>query len=183
MIVPFLVSRWPWVLAGTALVVLAIGAGLWAVRSAGYRAGDADGRAAVQALWDAERRLQQQQLDDARRAAADREARDRRIAQEHQDALQARADTADRNARDLARRLRDYQARPCPAGDPVPGPADAATGADPAPGGAGGDAAARGRIDAAVADVMAACARDAERLAGWQRWWTDVSRDQPAARR
>jgi hypothetical protein len=104
-------------------------------------------------------------------AAADRETRQR-----VENELQTNLAAADARGRDLARRLRDYQARRC--SRPVPaasGPAVELAGAAGEPG--DGEA-----VERAAAEHFAACSRDAERLAGWQGWWREVSGNREAAK-
>ncbi len=109
---------------------------------------------------------------DAAKEAAERVAQ---IEQQHaieakeiEDALQAKLDTATASARSLSERLRHYQTRRCPTAVPqTPSAApvtDAGTGV-PEDGGAVGEA-----TDA----HFAACARDAERLAKWQKWYNGL---------
>ena len=104
-------------------------------------------------------------------AAADRETRQR-----VENELQTNLAAADARGRDLARRLRDYQARRCSSAVPaVAGPAVELAGAAGEPG-------RDGAVEGAVADVMSACAADSVRLAGWQGWWREVSVNRTAAR-
>mgnify|MGYP003423837005 FL=1 len=145
-----------------------IGVGLW-YGSTRYDAG----AASVQRDWDAAKTARLEAVEKAAAAARDREARDRRIAQEEQRALQARLTAADAGARDLAGRLRHYQARP--SGCAVSGSPDPSAGTDSA----GGEQGNRGEVDAATAEHFAACARDAERLDRWNAWWAGVSLDKP----
>lgn len=104
-------------------------------------------------------------------AAADRETRQR-----VENELQINLAAADARGRDLARRLRDYQARRC--SSPVP----AAAGPAVELAGAAGEPGRDGAVEGAVADLMSACAADAERLAGWQGWWREVSGNREAAK-
>lgn len=145
-----------------------VGVGLW-YGSSRYDAG----AASVQRDWDAAKTAQLEEVEKAAAAARAREARDRQIAQEEQRALQARLAAADAGARDLAGRLRHYQARP--SGCAVPGAPDPAPGADSA----GGEQVHRGEVEAATAEHFAACARDAERLDRWNAWWGGVSVEKP----
>lgn len=103
-------------------------------------------------------------------AAADRETRQR-----VENELQTNLAAAGVRGRDLARRLRDYQARRC--SRPVP----AAAGAVAELAGAAGERDDSEAVDRATADHFAACSRDAERLAGWQGWWREVSGNRSAA--
>ena len=82
--------------------------------------------------------------------------------------LTNRLQAADAGSRDLARRLRDYEAsrRGCT----VPLVAGGAADPDRPAGEPGRDEA----IGGAVTEVFAACRRDSERLAGWIQWWAGV---------
>lgn len=96
---------------------------------------------------------------------------DRLAAKEVQRDLESKLATADRAGRDLARRLRDFQAR---AGrGALPGLAGAAAGA--------ADAASQpdhGQVvELATAEHFGACAGDAERLAHWGEWYGRVCRN------
>lgn len=95
-------------------------------------------------------------------------AADRVTAERVERELQTNLAAADRSARDLAHRLRDYQARRC-------------SGAVPAVAGTAAEPAARAQepgdgeaVDAATAAHLAACAADAVDLAGWGDWWAGV---------
>ena len=95
---------------------------------------------------------------------AERDAISRRIESE----LLPRIQDADANARDLARRLRlatsSRRAVPQAAGPA----ADAAT--------PGGEPADGGDIERATEQHFAACARDSERLAAWQEWYSGLAK-------
>ena len=133
-----------------------------------YSHGEAAGRAIVQKQWDdaTSELARQRALQDAETRA--KMERDSRIAKEIQDALQQKLDSADARGRDLARRLLDYQARI--AALQLSRPADPATGADGTP----GVPEDGGAVGQALEEHLAACGRDAERLAGWQEWWARV---------
>ena len=102
----------------------------------------------------------------AETVAADDAATATRIERE----LQTNLAAADARSRDLSRRLQDYRARRCR----VTLSAAAGAAAEPAPPAAqSGDGDA---VDRATADHLAACALDAEELAGWLSWWESVKR-------
>lgn len=107
-------------------------------------------------------------------AAAQQAEADRLTAERVSRDLRAQMAAADGRARDLADRLRRYQARRCP--DPVPAAADPAGNAADAAGEPAGDAqAGASAVDAAHAALLTACASDATRLASWIDWWREVS--------
>ena len=106
---------------------------------------------------------------EARAAAIQQREADRATARRVEDALQTRLAVATRDGRDLARRLHDYETRRCAGG------VSAAADAPGEPAGAAGEPAGEGRVGEAAAALSAACARDSERLAGWQQWWRAVS--------
>jgi len=145
--------------------VVALG---WFAYNWAYERGEATGRAEVQAEWDAENEeiARQRALQEA--TARAKEEADRKAAEEIQDALQEKLDSADARARDLARRLRQYQARAC--ASTVPQDAGSAPLVDPAAG-VPEDGGTAGQL---LEEHLAACARDAERLSGWQDWWKRV---------
>lgn len=105
---------------------------------------------------------------DAARQAESVAAADKATAERIQRELQINLAAADRTGRDLARRLRDYQARRC--GSAVP----AAAGASVELTGTAGEPSVGSVVERATAEHFAACAKDAERLSGWQQWWTKV---------
>lgn len=154
------------ILAGVAVASLV--GGVLYLRHHWISQGEASGRADVQARWDIEREeiARQRALQEAEARA--KEEADRQAAKEVQDALQEKLDSADARARDLARRLYDYQARLSAL--QLSRPADPATGAD-SPTGVPEDGGAVGQL---LEEHLAACARDAERLSGWQDWWGRV---------
>jgi hypothetical protein len=95
-------------------------------------------------------------------------AADRVTAERIENELQTKLVAADAGARDLARRLRDHQARRCSSAVPlVAGSAAQPAGAATEPG--DGEA-----VDRATSDHLAACALDSEELAGWLAWWTGI---------
>lgn len=103
-------------------------------------------------------------------------AADRLAAEETQRELEARLAAADTGARDLARRLRDYQARRCRS--TVPAAADAG----PRPTGATAEPGDGEAVERAVAEHLSACAADATRLQGWQDWWGRVRENREMGR-
>ena len=134
---------------GLALAVTLTAAGWFGYRAA-HRAGYEAGTAAVKAEWHADRARAAEAATEALRAAhAKREEVERD--------LESRLGDADRRGRELARRLRHPPACPVPGPSVAPVPADGAAGV---PGDEG----------AALADHLAACERDAERLGELQRW-------------
>ena len=145
-------------LALGAAAALAIG-GIW-VYGKGYAAGGAK----IQAEWDQDRAIRERLHLEALRRSQDLLDEARRITHETEQNLTARLAAADARGRDLARRLRDALATPeaCPL-PPVggtPGTAD----------GAGGKPADPAEVGAALADHLAACERDAQRLTELQGW-------------
>lgn len=169
-----------WILAQPRMIVYAVllAAALGMVgwfSHARYAAGEAAGRAQVQRQWDRATEAAQAAYAARVRATQARIEADRKAAEEIENDLRTKLADADTAGRDLARRLRDYQARTrrctVPAAAPAPGQ-PAGTGGEPAPDAAAGRAA---EIDRAVEDVMGACRRDAERLNAWDQWATAVA--------
>lgn len=93
---------------------------------------------------------------------------DRKVTEEVERGLQTKIAAADATARDLARRLRDYQSgrRGCA----LPAPTAAAP-VGTTPGGEPGDGDGTEQL---VAEHFAACARDAEALNAWNDWWDGI---------
>lgn len=144
---------------------LAVG-GIW-VYGKGYAAGGAK----IQAEWDQDRAIRERLHLEALRRSQDLLDEARRITHETEQNLTARLAAADARGRDLARRLRDALAAPgtCPL-PPVggtPGPAD----------GAGGKPADPAEVGEALADHLAACERDAQRLTDLQGWVGRIQRE------
>lgn len=133
-----------------------------------YAAGEAAGRAHVQKAWDAAAEAQRAAYEAAAANAAKTEADQRRAAEEIENGLREQIQTADAGARDLARRLRDWQARA--RGCALPGTAPTAGQPDRPGGSADNDA----TVERLVEDTYAACSRDAARLDAWQKWAADV---------
>ena len=163
-------------------VLVAVGLAVWRVTS--WRAGYLEREAAVASRDAALEELQGYKAassaaaiayTDALRTAQEVDARNRQIAEDHEHALQTRLASADATGRGLAERLRQYQVRRC--GSAVP----AAAGAPAEPPGAAGEPADGDEVDRRTAEHLAACSRDAERLAGWQRWWGQVRAELPTA--
>lgn len=158
----------PWVVLAAVLL-----GGYWWQARWHYSRGEAAGAAEVQQAWDRDAAERQAALEAYRQAVAAREAEQARIAQEQETALREQVQIADARGRDLARRLRDYEAR-----ERARRLSEAAAAAA---GGAGaaripedsGDA--RTAVEQALEEHLAACARDAERLSGWQNWWARVA--------
>lgn len=112
-----------------------------------------------------------QALREAAGKAAEKEAADKATAERIEHELQTKLAAADTRGRDLARRLSIAARAACPGGGAVPGAADPAG----QPGQAAGEPGDGEAIERATAEHLAACGRDAERLAGWQAWWGEVS--------
>lgn len=110
-----------------------------------------------------------QAASDAAKMAERQAAEDRLAAERVSNELRVQMAAADGRARDLADRLRRYQAGRCP--DSVPAAAGAPRGAPDAP----GEPVDGDRVGAATAAHLAACAADAARLGGWIEWWGEVS--------
>jgi hypothetical protein len=153
----FLFKFWPHL-----IVVALLAGGAWALHHHGVKAG----RAEVQIQWAAA-------IAKATVEAVKKEEADAEHAKKLQDELVKKdgllaAATAD--GRSLAERLRNAQARAC-----LPPAAGPAGGLGSAPGEPADGLPAQSAVDAAVEDHFAACARDAERLLGFQQWWKAVS--------
>ena len=112
---------------------------------------------------------------EAARAAETTAAADRITATRIEHELTTKLADADRAGRDLARRLRDHQARRCRVA------LSAATGSAVELAGTAGEPGDGAMVERATAEHFAACSRDAERLAGWQGWWREVSDNRAAA--
>lgn len=137
---------------------------LWWFGHSRYTAGEAAGRAQVQADWDAAVKVARAAVAKAEAAKAQKEAADRKAAQEVDNGLREKLAGAEALARDTARRLQDARAR---AGRcSVPGTA-ASAGVAEAPSGEPADGAA---LDRADEDHHAACARDAATVNAWYDW-------------
>lgn len=144
----------------TVALVAALLSCLWYAHRTGYKAGTA----AVEARWGAARVEAEKATTAALRAS--QEAYEREIARrdEVERGLQAKLAGSDARADGLARRLRVYLGTPrsCP----LPETGTPAPGSDDAPG-VPGD---KGGIGAALAAHLAACERDATRLAELQAY-------------
>lgn len=185
---PWLVvlQRLPWRLIGYAL---AAALAVWGVLAINNWRQDSNRLEATEKAL-ATRTQQWQQCTDSQTAAALAyasavhraefvAAADKITAERVERELQTNLAAADAGARDLARRLRDYQAGRC--GGTVPAVAGA-TAKSAAPTEEPGDGEA---VDAAIAAHLAACAADAVDLAGWNNWWAGVKegRAEPVAKR
>ena len=167
----------PWRLIGAVAVVAAILGGLWFVYGRIHAAGEAEGRDAVLKAWHDANVEEDRQTALLEAKAREKEEADRIAAKRIEDELQSRLFDADKRSSDLARRLREYAAR-----DRQRSLSDAAratAGADGAAGEPGDSGEARTAVDAALEAHLGACARDAERLAGWQSWWQAVNENHP----
>jgi hypothetical protein len=161
------VVPWRLWLYGGALVALT--AGLWGIHRHGYTAGYEAGSAAIVTAWDADNALREKTRQRAQAAAEEELRRQRAITQDIEKNLTARLDAADSRGRDLARRLRDaLSAGTCP----LPQPGDAAGQAD----GAGQEPDNQATLGAALADHLAACEHDAQRLTDLQTWVGRINR-------
>jgi len=158
---------WRLWLAGGAL--LAVAAGLWGIHRHGYTTGYEAASAEITAAWDADNALREKARQRAMAAAEEELRRQRAIAEELEQNLTARLNAADARGRALARRLRDaLAAGTCP----LPQPGNAAGSAD----GAGTEPSDPAEIGAALADHLAACESDAQRLTDLQTWVGRINR-------
>jgi len=159
---------WRLWLYGGALVALT--AGLWGIHRHGYTTGYEAGSAAIVAAWDADNVLREKTRQRAQAAAGEELRRQREITRDVEQNLTARLDAADARGRDLARRLRDaLTAGTCP----LPQPGDATSPAD----GAGEEPDNQATLGAALADHLAACEHDAQRLTDLQTWVGRINRN------
>lgn len=142
----------------TVALVAALLSCLWYAHRTGYKAGTA----AVEARWGAARVEAEKAATAALRAS--QEAYEREIARrdEVERGLQAKLAGSDARADGLARRLRHALGRSCP----LPGTDTPA----PDPDGPAGESSDSGEIRAALAAHLAACERDATRLAELQAY-------------
>ena len=158
---------WRLWLYGGALV--AVAAGLWGIHRHGYTAGYETASAEITAAWDADNALREKTRQQAQAAAEEELRRQRAITLDVEQNLTARLDAADARGRDLARRLRDaLTAGTCP----LPQPGNAAGSAD----GAGEEPDNQATLGAALADHLAACEHDAQRLTDLQTWVGRINR-------
>ena len=160
---PFIPIR-AWLCLAVALALAACG--VWAYRT-GYEAGSA----AIQAEWDKDAAIREKLHREALMRSEDLLNESRKITQEVEQNLTARLAAADARGRDLARRLRDALATPgtCPV-SPVGGASGPAEGT-------GGKPADPAEIGTALADHLAACERDAQRLTDLQGWVGRIQRE------
>lgn len=163
----------PWRLVGAGAALLALVAGVLFLRNHWISLGEASGRAEVQATLDhtLEEIARQSALQEA--TARAKEEADRQAALEIQNELESSLRDVTERADSLARRLRDYQSRD--RARRLSEAAAAASGAGSAPGESSDSGEAGTAVDLALEAHLGACARDAERLAGWQEWWGRVN--------
>jgi len=152
------------------LVALAIAGAIFRFGSVRYAAGEAAGRAHVQALWDDQQAAQAAAVEAQARAVAAQIEADREAARKVEDGLREKISAADAAGRSLSQRLRDYQARRC--GSTVP----AATGDASQPAGTIGGAARDEEVERLSDSTWAACAKDGVRLDKIEEWRKSVSR-------
>ena len=164
-----LLKNWKPILAAAVVV----GGVLW-LRSVWMESGEERGRAAVQALWDAEKAEAAEALREEEKRREEKRKKDEEAAKEVQRELEERVAESDARSADLARRLREWQARSC-RGSAMPAAPGAAAGTGGAAGVPQDEGAAGTAVDLALENHLAACGRDAERLAGWQDWWGRVT--------
>ena len=160
---PFIPIR-VWFGLGIALALAA--GGLWAYRT-GYEAGSA----AIQSKWNKDAAIREKLHTEALRRSEDLLDASRKITQEVEQNLTARLAAADSRGRDLAARLRLALAG---AGTCPVSPAGVATGTIDR---GSGDPENQGEIGAALADHLAACERDAQRLTDLQTWVGRIQRE------
>ena len=153
-----------------ALVVAALVGLLFLYGHRRYAAGEAAGRAHVQALWDDQQAAQAKAVEAQARAVAAQIEADREAARKVEDGLREKISAADAAGRSLSQRLRDYQARRC--GSTVP----AATGDASQPAGTIGGAARDEEAERLSDSTWAACANDGVRLDKIEEWRKSVSR-------
>jgi len=160
----------PWRLWLYGGVLVAVAAGLWGIHRHGYTTGYEAGSAAIVAAWEADNTLREKARLRAKEAADVLLNTQRKITQELEQNLTARLDAADARGRDLARRLRDaLTAGTCP----LPQPGDATSQAD----GASEEPDNQATLGAALADHLAACESDAQRLTDLQTWVGRINRN------
>jgi len=153
-----------------ALVVAALVGLLFLYGHRRYAAGEAAGRAHVQAAWDDQQAAQAKAVEAQARAVAAQIEADREAARKVEDGLREKISAADAAGRSLSQRLRDYQARRC--GGTVP----AATGDASQPAGTIGGAARDEEVERLSDSTWAACAKDGVRLDKIEEWRKSVSR-------
>jgi hypothetical protein len=164
----YLARTLPWLALAAALI-----AGYWWQANWHHGRGEAAGAARVQAAWDSDREAREAATAALVKAAREREDVLAAESRRQQEALREEIRIADARGRDLAQRLREYTAR-----ERERSLREAAL-ATARPDGAGGEPGdsgeARTAVDQALEEHFAACARDAERLDGWIRWWETAS--------
>ncbi len=144
-----------WAAVGVAL--LAAG---WFGFLTAYRSGHEAGAAAVRADWSEYMVKSEQAATKALREAQAAYEADMRRREGVERELDAKLDAATRRGADLARRLRTQAC-------PLPGATHDTAAVPDGSSGVTGDAR---EVGEALADHLAACERDAERLGGLQRW-------------
>lgn len=158
-----LLALGPWrVWAGAGLALLLAG-GLWWVHHAGYRAGWERASAEIHSEWAKDTDRREKARLRALAAAQQELERQRAVTMEVERGLSDKLAAADARGRTLAHRLRDaLAAGTCPvsAAGVAAGPIDRA----------GGESGNQDEIGAALADHLAACERDAQRLTEMQGW-------------
>ena len=159
-----------------ALVVAALVGLLFLYGHRRYAAGEAAGRAHVQAAWDDQQAAQAAAVEAQARAVAAQIEKDRKVAQEVDRVYRERTQAADSIARDTARRLHDAQARArrCAVSGAASSPRVVAP-----PGGESADGATLDRLDE---DHHAACAHDAQTVNAWVDWCDGVKCWEPVSR-
>lgn len=154
----------PWRVWAGAGLALAVVAGTWWVHHRGYQAGWERASAQIRSEWAADTDRREKARQRALAASQQELERQRAVTEEVERGLTARLAAADARGRDLSRRLRDALGAagtcPVPAAGGAAGPAD----------GAGPVAADPAAVGAALAEHLAACENDAQRLTELQGW-------------
>jgi hypothetical protein len=161
--VPFIPIR-AWL--GLAVALALAAGGVWAYQT-GYKAGSA----AIQSEWDKNAAIREKFHREALMRSEDLLNASRKITQEVEQNLTARLSAADSRGRDLAGRLRLALAG---AGTCPVSPAGVAAGAIDR---GSGEPDNQGEIGTALADHLAACERDAQRLTDLQTWVGRIQRE------
>ena len=151
---------------GLAVALALAAGGVWAYQT-GYKAGSA----AIQSEWDKNAAIREKFHREALMRSEDLLNASRKITQEVEQNLTARLSAADSRGRDLAGRLRLALAG---AGTCPVSPAGVAAGAIDR---GSGEPDNQGEIGTALADHLAACERDAQRLTDLQTWVGRIQRE------
>lgn len=151
---------------GLAVALALTAGGVWAYRT-GYEAGSA----AIQAEWDKDAAIREKLHREALMRSEDLLNASRKITQEVEQNLTARLSAADSRGRELAARLRLALAG---AGTCPVSPAGVAAGTIDR---GTGEPENSGEIGEALADHLAACERDAQRLTDLQTWVGRIQRE------